>query len=475
MASGNTEGRKSLQDVLDSVPNLVEMFFNDTISPHNRDQPGVSPVPAEFSNWIDEQRAWRETAVIFDQSHHMPELFLKGPDALRLLARIGINSFSNFVPGKAKQFVACSPSGFLIGDCILYYLDDQSFELVSGGAVLDWIHFQAEVGGYKVEVKRDNATSLQHRERIRFRYQLDGPNAEKIFSDVVEGGAPDIPFFGTARVRIAGRDVLALRHGMAGHKGYELSGDFPQRDAVIAQIIKAGSKHGLRRGGTKAYYSTSGESGWLPTTLPAIYTDDELREFRQWLPANSWAANWNLAGSFYSKNIEDYYRTIWEMGYGKIIKFDHDFIGRPALERMVKEEQRVRVTLAWHEEEVSRLIDSHFRPGTPYKFPQLPVAYFGFRQYDEVRSADGKLIGLANLHSYSANERKMLSLATLDTAHAIPGTEVEIVWGEPNGGTRKPHVERHVQTNVRATVAPAPYVEFVRQAKRREVEERISV
>jgi len=301
--------------------------------------------------------------------------------------------------------------------------------------------------------------------RRHYRYQVQGPNASQVLQKLNGGPLPDVRFFTFDYIHINGRKVRALRHGMAGHKGYELSGEFPLRDAVLAAVLKAGSRHGLRRGGTKAYYSTSGESGWLPTTLPAIYTGDELREFRQWLPANSWAANWNLAGSFYTRNVEDYYRTIWEMGYGKIIKFDHDFIGRPALERMATEEQRIRVTLAWHEDEVPRLIGSHFRQGIPYKFPQLPVAYFGFRQYDEVRSADGALIGLANLHSYSANEKKMLSVATLDAAHAVPGTEVEIVWGEPNGGSRKPHVERHVQTNVRATVAPAPYVELVREAK----------
>jgi len=60
----------------------------------------------------------------------------------------------------------------------------------------------------------------------------------------------------------------------------------------------------------------------------------------------------------------------------------------------------------------------------------------------------------------------MLSLAILDPRHATPGTEVVLLWGEPNGGSRKKHVERHQQVQIRATVAPAPYSAKVRQMKR---------
>src|SRR5688500_13824360 len=101
-----TQVPQSLQDLIDSAPDLVDYFFNDTVPPHARVRPGRSPVPLEFTNWREEQRAWRESAVLFDQSHHMPELFLKGPDAFGLLNYLGINSFKNVEPGAAKQFVA---------------------------------------------------------------------------------------------------------------------------------------------------------------------------------------------------------------------------------------------------------------------------------------------------------------------------------------------------------------------------------
>ena len=87
-------------------------------------------VPSEFTNWRDEQRAWREAAVLFDQSHHMAELTVKGPDALKLMSHLTINSFANFTPDKAKQMVPCSYDGYVIGDGILFYLAENELLFV---------------------------------------------------------------------------------------------------------------------------------------------------------------------------------------------------------------------------------------------------------------------------------------------------------------------------------------------------------
>ena len=423
-------------------------------------------MPAEFTNWRDEQRAWRETAVLFDQSHHMPELFLQGPDALRLLTGLGINSFANFGPGRAKQFVACNHKGQVIGESVLQYLEENSFELISGMHLQDWVHYNAIAGGYDVTVRRDLQTSANTVGRTYFRFGMDGPNAETIFQSVVEGGAPDIPFFRTARVRIAGCDVLALRHGMAGHKGVELSGPYAEGPRVREALLKAGAEHGLKPGGRLAYFSTPSEGGWLAYPLSAVYTDLKLRDFRRWLPATSWAGQAQLSGSFVSSNIEDYYLTPSDMGHDRLIKFDHDFIGREALEAMVGTPRRRKVTLVWNKDDVATIQGSLFQPGIPCKYIELPVASYGFPQADEVRTRDGELCGMSGFCGYSGNEAEMLSIAVVAEAHTAPGTEVVLTWGEPDGGTRKAQVERHRQTKVRATVAPAPYADAVKRMKR---------
>jgi glycine cleavage system aminomethyltransferase T len=81
--------------------------------------------------------AWRQTAVLYDQTHHMHNLFISGPDALRLLSDTGINSFANFPVDTAKQFVQVGPEGGVIGDGILFHLAPEEFVFVGRAPVID--------------------------------------------------------------------------------------------------------------------------------------------------------------------------------------------------------------------------------------------------------------------------------------------------------------------------------------------------
>ena len=158
--------------------------------------------------------------------------------------------------------------------------------------------------------------------------------------------------------------------------------------------------------------------------------------------------------------------TPWDLGLGKLVKFDHDFVGRAALEKRAEEaNHRQKVTLVWNNEDILKIYGSLLEPGLPYKFMELPKASYGFQQCDEVRNGNGDIVGLSNFVGYTVNEAKFLSVAIVDAAHAEPGTEVTVTWGEPDGGSRKPQVEKHRQLSVRATVAPAPYARQVQTLK----------
>ena len=455
----------SLEDLLSSKADLVDFFYNDTLAPHAK-AGGGTPVPAEQSNWIDEHRAWRNAAILFDQSHHMPELFVRGPDAMRLLSYLGVNSFEAFVPGKAKQFIACNHEGQVIGETLMYCHAEDDFELVSGMPLINWVEYNARTGPYDVTLERDNNTARNPAgRRIKFRFGMDGPATGAIFAEAVEGAAPEIPFFSTAKVRIAGCEVLALRHGMAGHKGVELSGRFEDGPKVRAALLAAGAKHGLRPGGTLAYFSATGESGWMASPFPAIFTSPKLKAYREWLPAETWEAGAQLGGSFVSPRLEDYYVTPWDLGVEKRIRFDHDFIGREALERLAQDPRRTRRTLVWNRDDVAKIFDSLLEPGPACKLIRLPYAAYAYQMYDAVRTPEGKLVGYSTYVGYSANEAKLLSLVMIDSDYAEEGRELVLTWGEPNGGSRKPHVETHRQAEVRVTVAPAPFAEVVQRLK----------
>jgi vanillate/3-O-methylgallate O-demethylase len=214
--------------------------------------------------------------------------------------------------------------------------------------------------------------------------------------------------------------------------------------------------------GSRAYSSNTLESGWIPSPLPAIYTGEELRAYREWLPAQSYEAVNALAGSFVSDDIEDYYLNPWELGYGHLVKFDHDFVGRDALEQIDPETQRKKVTLEWSPDDVTELMASVFAPeGEGYQFFDVPNANYGSSSFDSVLDEDGRPAGLSMFTGYSANEKRALSLATVDPGLEL-GTEVTVVWGEPGGGTRKVTVQPHRQKHVRAIVSPVPYAKVAR-------------
>ncbi|MEG3089090.1 syringate O-demethylase [Sphingomonas sp. PB4P5] len=450
----------SLQSLLDQSGNIVELLRNQQTGPNV--YPGV---PAEYSNWRDEQMAWANKAVLFNQSFHMVDLLVEGLDAFAMLNHLGVNSFKNFVPDRAKQFVPVTPDGYVIGDVILFYLDENRFNLVGRAPVIEWVEFHAATGDWNVTVSRDERTAVRPdpENRRSYRFQLQGPNAMAVLEAAMGETPPDLKFFHMTRLTIAGREVRALRHGMAGQPGYELFGPWADYDIVRDALIAAGKDHGLTLVGGRTYSSNTIESGWIPSPLPATYTGEGTRAFREWLGVNSYEARASIGGSYVPNSVEGYYLTPWDLGYGPFVKFDHDFIGREALERMAGEPHRKKVTLALDNEDLLRVLSSQYTKQDRAKYMEFPSAVYSMHPFDRVEK-DGGLVGVSTWISYSANEGRMLTLAMLDADHAEPGTEVTLVWGEPNGGTRKPTVERHVQTTIRAVVASVPYSEVARDS-----------
>ncbi|MBP2437175.1 hypothetical protein [Microbacterium amylolyticum] len=263
----------------------INSFANFPVNTAKQFVPTVFPVRAEFSNWRSEQRAWRESVAFLDQSHHMTDLFITGADALRLLSRIGVNSFANFGPGRAKQFVAVNHEGFLIGDAILFHLDDGEFDLVGHPMVIDWVQFHGETGDEEVSFMRDGNSLVRDGNPALYRYEIQGPRAMELMESVGES----------------------------------------VRDAIVT----AGAELGLVLVGSQAYSSANLESAWVPSPLPAIFSGQQTAEYRSWLPAERAGS---LAGSFTSDDITDFYLTPYDLGYDRNVAFDHDFIGRSALE-----------------------------------------------------------------------------------------------------------------------------------------------
>jgi glycine cleavage system aminomethyltransferase T len=450
MTSRQTAPR-SLQQKMDEHGSALNMLRSAQAGPY------VFPIPAEYSNWREEQRAWRETVALMDMSFHMSDLYIEGPEAKQFIASLAVNTFNNFAGNKAKQLVACAPNGYLIGDMICIGLSDTRVNLVGRPTPANWVEYQASLGKYDIRCERDERKVDNARPRTTCRFQIQGPKGWELL-EKLNGGRIDQPgFFQMGTLKIAGHTLRSLRHGMGGAPGLEFWGPAELYDEVRNTIIEAGKEFGLRLVGARAYSTTPVDSGWLPCPLPALYAGDENRAFRQWLPAASYEGAASLGGSFVSDRIEDYFCTPWELDYGRVIRFDHEFIGREALQGMQGRPHRKKVSLAFEGADVANVFRSQFAPGQNAKAMEFPTAHYASYPYDAVFDARGNRVGVSTYFSFIAPDNALVSLAVVDAAFAAEGTEVTVLWGEPNGGSNRPTVERHVQMELKARVCRWPF------------------
>jgi vanillate/3-O-methylgallate O-demethylase len=399
----------------------------------------------EYTDWIDETNSWKHSCYIGDWSFLWERRF-EGPDVLRLFSDISVNSFAKFDIGQSKHVIHCDHDGKVIHEGILSRLAAEEFMLFGRGCF--WADYKLRHGSYRATSRADDW----------FNFQVSGPNAIYVVEKAANQKLRDVKFMHSGRIKIAGCAVLALRQGMAGEIGFELQGPAAFSRAVYDAVLEAGREFGIRRLGGRAVFINHLEA-CFPTIItdycPAIFGDhmDEYRaEFQAAMPGST--VTFNIAGSFEADEITAWYRSPVELGWAKNIKFDHDFIGRAALEAEVANPKRVMRTLVWNADDLKDVYGSLFdEHALPYDYMEMPRDQRGFMYMDKVMKA-GRPVGVSSSRGYSYYFRKMLSLSTIDVADSAPGTEVTVIWGNP--GSR--------QKAIRAMVAPAPYKKDNRRA-----------
>jgi vanillate/3-O-methylgallate O-demethylase len=402
----------------------------------------------EYTSWQDEQMSWKTSCYVGDWSF-LPDLEVRGADALRLFSQHSVNGFTNFEVGRAKHAVQCNEAGKVISEGVLMRIADDVFRIQ--GSPAPYFAILVEAGNYDVTATPIDTHQLQ----------VAGPTALPLLEELAGESLSDIRFMHFREISVATHRVYALRQGMAGEIGFELHGAGQQRAALIEAIFAAGRKYGVRRLGRRtaminhleACFPT-GSWHFLPAPRPPVDPDIVERAIRRFnFP---WRLGTAVTGSFEGKDVSDYYRTPVELGWAKSIKFDHEFAGRAALEVEVANPKRTIVTLEFNRADMVDVYASLFGDEEPYEYLDVPHQQRWVVWADRVLR-DGELVGISTVPGYSYKYRRILSLTYIDVALSAPGTEVEIVWGNPG----------HRQKRVRATVAPAPYKRDNRRAEMR--------
>ncbi|WP_331232289.1 aminomethyl transferase family protein [Natronorarus salvus] len=423
--------------------------------------------PDEYTNWIREQNALQQSCTIVDQSYHMSPVYLEGPDAIELLSDLGTNNFENIrndPPPIAKNVVFCNPDGYMIRDVVLFYVDEETFISTGTEIPTNWLIYNLEAGEYdaSAEVPYRPGSGVDPRE---FRFQVQGPYAYEVMDDVVDGGLPEFSFFEVKELTINDVEVYALGFGMGEAPGLELFGAYEYHDEIEREIVDSGREYDIMQMGSKAYKTNKISSGWIHQPVPAIYTGDAMEPYRRWLDTDGPEGKMSIGGSYVAESIQEYYMDPIECGQGHLISFNHDFVGKSALERKVTRESRTRVTFEWDDEDVVNVYRSLFDDGPNYKYIDLPdtARRWSLTHYDRVER-DGSVVGISKYPGYLSYENEMLSLGVIDEEYSEPGTEVALIWGEEN--SRKEKVEPHVEKEITAVVMPSPYTTADRDYKR---------
>jgi vanillate/3-O-methylgallate O-demethylase len=351
----------------------------------------------------------------------------------------------------------------VIGDHIIFRDREDKYVLVGRAPTSNWLMFCAAYGKWNVRLRYDpRSPSRPEGERVlreHYRFQIQGPDAPKVFEKMNGGPVPDIKFFHVDWINIGSKKVQALRHGMSGAPGLEIWGPYKDKDYIHSTILQAARDAGVNlvQCGSRAYATNTLESGWIPSPLPGIYTGDGmLKDYRDWLAADSYEAAGSIGGSFVSTNIEDYYVNPFELGYDFYIGWKKDdFIGKAALTAMKgSPKNRKKVTFEWNRDDVLKVIASNFEPGLPCKWIDFPLSNYASSSADMVMRGD-KMVGMSMFNGFSYNERCVLSLGVV-AQDVQEGDILTLKWGEPET-TGKTSAEPHRQTEIRVRVAATPY------------------
>ncbi|WP_220187075.1 hypothetical protein [Pseudonocardia pini] len=402
----------------------------------------------EYTGWRDETLAGKTTASLHGHLNPSPTLRLTGPDALAFLSSVCVNSFANFQVGASRHAIMTDERGRVGSHGMLLRLGEEEF-------VSYWL---SPYLLFRLADRPELDVTAEDLTGQVFLFQLSGPRSLEVLEAATRENLHDIRFLRHRTAGIDGREVRVIRIGMSGTLAYEVHGAVQDALPVYEAIMAAGEEYGTRRMGVQAYMCqhTEGGFGQAYYHFPLAWGDDEkLQAFFASLGFPPVGRDLRLHGSA-GDDLDRRHRSPYDLGWGHMVKFDHDFVGREALEREAAADATRMVTLVWNPDDVADVFRSQFGPGEDHQPMNLPNHFMYEVGDPEHRQSlwadkvlvDGRDVGTSSGRCFSAFSREMLSLATVETAYATEGTEVVVLWGDP--GTR--------QKEIRATVARFPYL-----------------
>lgn len=434
----------------------TKMIAHSPYLPYDNDVPDYNVTfkhlsPVAFNGWKRESLSWKTGCYLHAGLNPASPYRLRGPDALSLLRDACINGFETFSIGCSRHAVMCNQSGNVMADGVVIRTAEDDF---TGFFLNPYIDYLVASGRY--DVRGEDLSGKT------FLFQVAGPKSLQVLEAATAENLRDIDFFWhrTSIIRFEGSSwpVRILRVDVARTLAYEVHGQIEHAHDVYRALQNAGEAFAIERLGMQVYGMNHTEGGFAQSFIHFLQAYNQDPEFMAFLGARADEFMNNLPGSA-GTCLEKRFANPIELGWGHMIRFDHEFAGRAALEAILGTPHRRIVTLEWDADDVLEVYASQFVQGVDTEFMEFaanPVwtAHNSVVFSDDV-FAGASLVGISSGRVFSHYYRKMLSLALLSPQYAKIGETLEVLWGSP-GSTQK---------RIKATVARYPYLDLPKNSE----------
>lgn len=402
---------------------------------------GPFTLPYEFTGPRDEYLACRRTAWLGIALNTTPIYDVTGSDAVKLFNRICVNKdFGLMNVGASKHALICNEKGQMLADGVVMKI----------GEALYRTYWMAPVLQYYLETSDLNVQGNYVMDE--FFLQLDGPKSLEILEEALQMDLHDIKFARNKKVLFQGAEIIIHRLGMSGALAYEIHGNEKDFEIVYTKLRTVLEKYDGKLQGFRNYCTVNHTTAGYPNQnihflYPYFSSNPGLAKWAEQVHPNQ-----SYLGSA-ADSIENAFSTPYDVGWGYLVNFNHDFMGKEALLKISETPPYKAVTLEWNSEDVADVFASQFKGDRKDMYE--PIEYFsGFDDMSQRMAvhidyvlADGKKIGIASGKTYAYYENRMISLAKIKPEFAIEGKEISVLWGS----------SEYPQKEIRAKVAAFPY------------------
>ena len=329
-----------------------------------------------------EYNAIRNAAALIDITP-LYKYIVQGKDATRLVNRVITRDINKVKPGQVIYCCWCDEQGKVIDDGTITRLEENKYRWTAADPSLRWFRQNGLNMDVQIEDISEKVAALA----------LQGPTSGRLLKGVAEADVANLKYFRVTSGKIAGVPVDISRTGYTGDLGYEIW--VPWKDAVKVwdALMESGRQFDIHAAGMLALDVARIEAGLLLIDVDYISSKKALIPEQKYSP--------------------------FELGFGKMVHLDKEnFVGKAALAHQQKTgvpRQLVGLEMDWVEIE-ERYDKFGLTPAAPAQASRVHVpVYLGNRQ-----------VGKATSTTWSPLLKKMIALASVETAHSRPGTELQM-------------------------------------------------